>query len=173
MSLLVSTSESPPQSTRIPICILSMHFTKACERTNLTDVVPLQFVDMSNSHVPPYCAIPPIQPQTCIFNALTNMVEELKGLIKVQTNLSSYKTVPFPTVWSGFISELVNLGTLQANPPHGQIVYHICARSFTRAMATGIGYMETGLHTHCYGLDGTRLFTVPDKLKFTECVCPF
>ena len=67
------------------------------------DVVPLQFVHMSNSPVPPYSAIPPVQPQTCIFNALTNMVQELKGIIiKVQTNLSSYKTVPFPAVhvWS-------------------------------------------------------------------------
>ena len=134
------------------------------------DVVPLQFVDMSNSPVPPYSAIPPVQPQTCIFNALPNMVEELKGLIKVQTNLSSYKTVPFPAVplvWSGFISELIHLGTLQPNPPYGQIVYHVSDRSFTRDKTTGIGCMETGLHTDCHGLDGTKLLTVPDKLKFT------
>ena len=81
------------------------------------DVVPLQFVDMSNSPVPPNCAIRPIKPQTCVFNALTNMVEEMKDLIKIQSNLSSYKTASSPAVWSGFICELINLGDVQHNPP--------------------------------------------------------
>ena len=58
------------------------------------DVATLQFVDMAYCPVAPSCAIPPIKPQTCIFNALTNIVEELKARMKVQDNLSSYKTVP-------------------------------------------------------------------------------
>ena len=91
------------------------------------DVVRLDFVDMSNISVPPHCAIPSIKPQTCIFNALTNMVEELKDLIKNQSNLKSYKTVPFPAVWAGFITELSQKGTVAAKSPLWPVsISYIC-----------------------------------------------
>jgi len=132
------------------------------------DVVRLDFVDMSNISVPPHCAIPSIKPQTCIFNALTNMVEELKDLIKNQSNCKSYKTVPFPAVWAGFITELSQKGTVQPNPPYGQLVYHISASRITRIIkATGGEDSVTVLDMCCYDYDGRKLFSVPDLLKFT------
>ena len=132
------------------------------------DVVSLDFVDMSNISVPPHCAIPSIKPQTCIFNALTNMVEELKDLIKNQSNCKSYKTVPFPAVWAGFITELSQKGTVQPNPPYGQLVYHISASRITRIIkATGGEDSVTVLDMCCYDYDGRKLFSVPDLLKFT------
>ena len=121
--------------------------------------------------MPPKCAIPPIKPQTCIFNALTNMVEELKDRMKIQTNLASYKTAPFPAVWAGFVNEVSKVGTVQQNPPYGRLVYHISASKITRTITTGVGYCDTFLDMRCYGLDGTKLFTVPapDSLKFVVC----
>ena len=165
MSLLVS----PPQSTHIPICILHEYVLHQGLRKNGTswDVVRLDFVDMSNISVPPHFAIPSIKPQTCIFNALTNMVEELKDLIKNQSNLKSYKTVPFPAVWSGFITELSLKGRVALSPPVGQLVYYISASKITRIKATGVEDSETFLDMCCYDYDGTKLFSVPDKLKFT------
>ena len=95
---------------------------------------------MSNSPVPPHCAIPPItsKPQTCIFNALTNMVEELKDSMKSQTNHRSYKTVPFPAVWAGFITELSQMGTVQPNHPYGQLVYLLAKLHVPLQLVLGI-----------------------------------
>ena len=95
------------------------------------------------------------------------MVEELKELIKIQDNLRSYKTVPFPALWGGFITELSQKGTVEPTPPYGQLVYNISASKVSRDIATGIGYCETKLDMCIYDLDGTRLYSVPDKLKFT------
>ena len=98
------------------------------------------------------------------------MVEELKGRMKVQSNLRSYKTVPFPAVlvWAGFITELSQKGTVQPNPPYGQLVYHISASRITRIIkATGGEDSVTVLDMCCYDYDGRKLFSVPDLLKFT------
>ena len=73
------------------------------------------------------------------------MVEELKDLIKNQSNLKSYKTVPFPAVWSGFITELSQKGRVEPSPPDGQLVYHISASSISPIKATGVGVSETVL----------------------------
>ena len=88
------------------------------------------------------------------------MVEELKELIKIQDNLRSYKTVPFPAVWEGFITELSQKGTVEPTPPYGQLVYNIYASKVSRNIATGIGYCETKLDMRIYDLDGTRLYSV-------------
>ena len=84
------------------------------------------------------------------------MVEELKDLIKNQSNLKSYKTVPFPAVWSGFITELSQKGTVQPSPPYGQLVYHISASSISPIKATGVGDSETFLDMCIYDLDGRK-----------------
>ena len=131
---------SPPQSTHIPICILSMYFVGLRKNGTSWDVVRLDFVVMSNISVPPHCAIPSIKPQTCIFNALTNMVEGLKDLIKNQSNLRSYKTVPFPAVWERFITELSLKGRVAPGPSYGQLVYYISASKIhvSRQLVLGI-----------------------------------
>ena len=59
------------------------------------------------------------------------------------------------------------MGEVAPSPPYGQLVYHIYASSIPPIKATGVGDSETFLDMGVYDLDGTKLFSVPDKLKFT------
>ena len=61
------------------------------------------------------------------------------------------------------------MGTVQPTPPYGQLVYNISASKITRTIATGVGDCETFLDMCCYDSDGTRLYSVPDSLKFIVC----